>query len=203
MENQNKYIENITFETPNKLFFNIKRSKNITISLVNSLRRIMLSDIETLAIDIAQFKEYNSLIPDEYFAHRLGLIPIRRKNKYITNAKLELKLEFDINKADYKGIQNVYSNSLIPLTSDIEIVDKDILLTKFIKGNYMNIICEAITGTGSIHAKWDPCCGTSYEYNDQKFNVVIDTNGTLTADEVFNESINILINKLENIETSL
>ena len=46
-------------------------------SIANALRRIMLSEIPTMAIEKVDMYMNTSIIPDEILSHRLGLIPIK------------------------------------------------------------------------------------------------------------------------------
>ena len=42
------------------------------ISMANALRRIMISEVPTLCIDMVTFSENTSCLADEFIAHRLG-----------------------------------------------------------------------------------------------------------------------------------
>lgn len=44
--------------------------------LANALRRILIAEIPTMAIEKVELWQNTSIIPDENLAHRLGLIPI-------------------------------------------------------------------------------------------------------------------------------
>ncbi|KAI0000575.1 DNA-directed RNA polymerase [Russula vinacea] len=54
--------------------------ENVDISFANSLRRVMMADIPTVAIDMVEFDTNTTVLPDEFIAHRLGMIPLVSTN---------------------------------------------------------------------------------------------------------------------------
>ena len=49
----------------------------IDASIANALRRIMIAEVPTMAIEHVYFRDNTSVIQDEVLAHRIGLVPIR------------------------------------------------------------------------------------------------------------------------------
>ncbi|XP_059618611.1 DNA-directed RNA polymerases I and III subunit RPAC1 [Phlebotomus argentipes] len=97
-------------------------------AIVNAFRRIMLSEIPTMAIEKVMIYNNTSIIQDEVLAHRLGLIPLRadaRLFEYKTddsedgteNDTLEFELKFKYTKKGKDGHKDASSENYIKNTS--------------------------------------------------------------------------------------
>jgi len=60
-------------DDPNELVFEMI---GIDVSLANALRRIMIAEVSTMAIEHVYMWQNSSIMHDEVLAHRLGLVPI-------------------------------------------------------------------------------------------------------------------------------
>ncbi len=76
--------------TPELVVFDIS---GIDAPIANAIRRILLSEVPTMAIDKVLLFQNTSVIQDEVLAHRLGLIPIKadpRMFKFVAGTECRL-----------------------------------------------------------------------------------------------------------------
>ncbi|MEM3341692.1 MAG: DNA-directed RNA polymerase subunit D [Thermoplasmata archaeon] len=160
------------------------RFTNTTPYIINSIRRIMLTEVPKMAIDDVEFhlgpirdehgKDYESVSPlyDEILAHRLGLLPVPTDLDLFTfRDKCTCKGEgcpsctimYTINK---KGPCTVYSGDLEPLgdRSKFAIVDDLIPIVKLAEGQAPLIYATAVLGTPKQHAKFMAVSGLGYKF---------------------------------------
>jgi DNA-directed RNA polymerase I and III subunit RPAC1 len=79
-------------------------------SIANAIRRIILSEVTTMAVDKVRIYNNTSIMQDEFLSHRLGLIPIRadptrfsfkeEDPSFVAKAKKKDPTEFDDNPKD-------------------------------------------------------------------------------------------------------
>ncbi|MCK4320478.1 DNA-directed RNA polymerase subunit alpha, partial [Candidatus Bathyarchaeota archaeon] len=72
--------------------------QGVETSFANTLRRIMLSEVPTMAIADAVIIENSSVLPDEILVHRLGFIPLKTDlDSYNLPEECPCKSEFGCN----------------------------------------------------------------------------------------------------------
>lgn len=110
--------------------------KGITCAMANSLRRIIISEIPTMAIEHVFIVNNTSVIQDEVLAHRLGLVPLEvdprlfeyrgREDLPTEKNTIVLKLNVSAKRNADKSIENekVYSNALTWLPTGSELPEE-------------------------------------------------------------------------------
>lgn len=165
-------------------------------SIANALRRIMIAEVPTLAIDLVEIESNSSVLNDEFLAHRLGLIPI------VSDRAMEMRLSRDCDACDgdgrceycsiefhlsvkCTGDQTLDVTSLDLVSSDPSIIPVDaagraadmggfesndtrgILIVKLRKGQELKLRAIARKGIGKDHAKWSPAATVTFQYEPE------------------------------------
>lgn len=150
--------------------------EDTNVKFINALRRTILTEVPTLAVDEVKIYENSSVLFDEIIAHRLGMVPIETPEEVLENPNLEV--EFHLEK---EGPHTVYSGDLETDDPEIKPANSEIPIIKLGEGQKLSLLAKVKLGEGKDHAKWQP--GTAY-YKELEY-IVLDC----TADEVDCEEI--------------
>ncbi len=165
-------IEVIKTKDKNRLNFIIRGSND---TFVNALRRTIISEVPTLAVEDIILVENTSPVLDEIVAHRLGLIPLTTPPDEFTVASecencggegchvCSVSLTLDV-EANDEDVTSVYSKDLISNDSKIVPVADKIQVAKLGPGQKITLEAIAMMGRGKEHAKWSPVVTCSYRY---------------------------------------
>ena len=157
------------------------------LSFSSALRRIMISEVPTYAIENVYIYENTSSMYDELLAHRLGLIPI--KGKPVSSDEVII---FSLIK---EGPCVVYSGDLE--SEEGEVAFNNIPIVKLKEGQKLELECEALVGVGKIHAKWQPCNAVYKQVGKDEVEFLIESHGNMDSEDILISSIEILRNKTE------
>lgn len=153
---------------------------NTDLSIANALRRTMIAEVPTMAIDLVEIEQNSSVLIDEFIAHRLGLIPLVSSSmsninytrdcncsRYCNLCSVELSLNVRCDSDRYLDVTSRHlqsSNETIKpyLESDD---DPGVIIVKLKKGQELKLTCVAKKGTAKEHAKWSPVAAVAFEYD--------------------------------------
>jgi DNA-directed RNA polymerase subunit D len=124
--------------------------KGASPAFINAVRRSMMLHMPCLAIEDVSIYENDSVMFDEFLAHRLGMLPIKMDSK---GYKLKDKVKMVLEK---EGPCTVYSKDIKSTDPKIEVTDKNIPITKLSKGQKLKLEMQAVVLSGKEHAKWQP-----------------------------------------------
>jgi len=154
-------------------------------AIANALRRILLSDIPSMAIEKVYMYQNTSIMQDEVLAHRLGLLPLTADPRLFTyppadwtpetgTDKDTLEFSLVVKCTSSTDPSKKYNNEHV-LTKHMQWVprggqrmrdpgcaEKDILINKLRPGHEMEVKMFAVKGTGRDHAKFSPVSTAFY-----------------------------------------
>ncbi|XP_068324474.1 DNA-directed RNA polymerases II, IV and V subunit 3-like [Pyrus communis] len=158
-------------------------------SVANALRRVMIAEVPTVAIDLVEIEINSSVLNDEFIAHRLGLIPLT------SDRAMSMRFSRDCDACDGDGqcefcsvefhlrakchsdqTLDVTSKDLLSSDHTVVPVDfsdssgfesseqKGIIIVKLRKGQELRLRAIARKGIGKDHAKWSPAATVTFMY---------------------------------------
>lgn len=138
--------------------------KDADVSFANTLRRIIVEEVPTMAIEDVEFRKNSSILYDEVIAHRLGLIPFKTDLKsYNLPEKCKCKGEgcarcqLKMTLKPGKSAGTVYASEIKTKDSAVKPVYGEMPIVKLLKGQELELEATAILGKGKDHSKWVPC----------------------------------------------
>ena len=153
------------------------------LSVANALRRISISEVPTVAIDLVEIVENSSVLCDEFIAHRLGLIPLvsdYASDLFVPSEydgederKTDVHMELSV-RCSSEHTLDVTANhflcqdsKIVPINyKSLDSKEQDlpgVLIVKLRKNQELKVKCIARKGIGKDHAKWSPVATAVYK----------------------------------------
>lgn len=168
-------------------------------AFANGLRRAMLADVPTLAIDTIRVIENSSVMFNEQIALRLGLVPL-------TTPPEEFDEDDVVTLAiDVEGPATAYSGDLVSSDAMVKPADENIPIIDLKENQRLEVEADAVLDTGKEHAKHQGGVAIGYRhlqrvrvdgdlesFDDEEPHVlrgVIEENGNLVPSEEFDHDL--------------
>jgi DNA-directed RNA polymerase subunit D len=142
--------------------------EDIDLYLLNSIRRIMLSELPKLAIEDVVIYDNTTTLFDEIISHRLGLVPLPTDPELL-NFRDECScggkgcpsctVRYTLSK---EGEGTVYSGDLQPSEASWRIEEDLIPVVELFNDQRLILEVEAVLGQAKDHAKWQVVTAPGY-----------------------------------------
>ncbi|MCD9641217.1 45 kDa subunit of RNA polymerase II [Datura stramonium] len=162
-------------------------------SIANALRRIMIAEVPTIAIDLVEIEVNSSVLNDEFISHRLGLIPLTSERAMSMRFSRDCDACDGDGQCEYCSVEfylrvkclsdqtlDVTSKDLLSSDHTVVPVDysdassgfdnstnKGIIIVKLRRGQELRLRAIARKGIGKDHAKWSPAATVTFMYEPE------------------------------------
>ncbi|MDV0442711.1 DNA-directed RNA polymerase subunit D [Methanorbis rubei] len=140
-----------------------------TPAFANALRRSMIGEVPTLAIEDVRIYDNTSVLFDEILAHRLGMVPIKTDlSQFVRRSECSCEgvgcpqctITFTMSK---EGPGMLTSGDLISMDPRTVPVHNNVPIVKLWENQKVVLEAVAELNTGSEHAKWQPTLACGYK----------------------------------------
>ncbi|KAG9148205.1 hypothetical protein Leryth_014114 [Lithospermum erythrorhizon] len=167
--------------------------RNTDASMANALRRVMIAEVPTIAIDLVEIEVNSSVLNDEFIAHRLGLIPLTSERAMSMRFSRDCDACDGDGQCEYCSVEyylrvkchgdqtlDVTSKDLLSSDPSVRPVDfadpsagidsadtRGIIIVKLRRGQELRLRAIARKGIGKDHAKWSPAATVTFMYEPE------------------------------------
>lgn len=189
------------------------RLHEVSPSIANSLRRVSIAGVPSLAIDYVFFYENSSVINDDVLSHRLGLIPLTGGiDDYVPHEECDCGTEYGCPKCSVtltleaestEGIQIVSSGDIVSQDVSVKPSSGEIPIVKLAPGDRLTVEMRALIGTGRQHAKWQPTSKAVVLEDNGASVLELESAGQMSPARILDKSVEIILEKLEELDSHL
>ncbi|OAQ54006.1 hypothetical protein HTG_00325 [Natrinema mahii] len=133
--------------------------RGVTPGFANGIRRAMVADVPTMAIDTVRFVENSSVMFDEQLALRMGLVPLTTPpvGEFAEDDTVTLSI-------DVEGPDTAYSGDLVSEDDLVQPADENVPIIDLKDGQRLEAEADAIIDRGKDHAKHQGGVAVGYRH---------------------------------------
>ncbi|AGB31569.1 DNA-directed RNA polymerase subunit D [Natrinema pellirubrum DSM 15624] len=133
--------------------------RGVTPGFANGIRRAMIADVPTMAIDTVRFVENSSVMFDEQLALRMGLVPLTTPpvGEFAEDDTVTLSI-------DVEGPDTAYSGDLVSEDDLVQPADENVPIIDLKDGQRLEAEADAVIDRGKDHAKHQGGVAVGYRH---------------------------------------
>jgi len=133
--------------------------RGVTPAFANGIRRAMLADVPTFAVDTVRFVENSSVMFDEQLALRLGLVPLTTPPEGEFGEDDVVTLSIDV-----EGPATAYSGDLVSSDELVQPAEENVPIIDLKDGQRLEAEADASVDRGKTHAKHQGAVAVGYRH---------------------------------------
>ena len=133
--------------------------RGVTPAFANGIRRAMVADVPTMAIDTVRFVENSSVMFDEQLALRLGLVPLTTPPEGEFREDDVVTLSIDV-----EGPGTAYSGDLVSSDDLVQPAEENVPIIELKDGQRLEAEADAVMNRGKEHAKHQGGVAVGYRH---------------------------------------
>lgn len=187
--------------------------EGVPLAVANAIRRLIISEVPTMAVEEVLIIENSSGMTNEVLAHRISLIPfVSDIDRYVPPEECTCGSKLGCEKCVVRYVLKaeagdqpikVYSRDMVPEDPNTTVipVSGNIPIVKLAPGEKIELELYVRVGKGKKHAKWQPGIATLYESKESadKRILFVESFGFLEPKRMVLEAIKILNKKVSNL----
>ena len=162
----------------------------------NTLRRVMMSKVPTLAIKELEVTKNGSGLFDEVLANRLGQVPFTLPE----NLEEETEISIAVKK---EGPVDVKASDIQTGDEEVEPVNPEIILVTLKEDQELEFEATAVPGYGKDHAKHQGGTVGYEKTGEGEYEFRIESTSGYTNQELFNKAVEVVLEELEEFEDAV
>ncbi|MFA5382786.1 MAG: DNA-directed RNA polymerase subunit D [Candidatus Micrarchaeia archaeon] len=166
------------------------------IGFANVLRRYILGQVPTFAIDSVTIYDNSTYMFDEFIAHRIGQIPLHTPKKYKGDEQVIFTL-------DEKGPKLVKAEDLKTSDKTIKPSKPNILLFTLGEGQDLRLEGKAVIDKGKKHGKFQAGIAAYEEDKEGNFNFMIESFSQIPPKDMLLKTVELLREDAKEFEKQL
>ena len=171
-------------------------------AFANGIRRAMIADVPTLAIEYVNLYDNTSVLYDEQLGLRLALVPLTTDSDYVSQSECSCdkagcpQCEVSL-RLDAEGPGMVYSGDFISADPKVTPADEKIPIVELKEGQRIMLEAIAHVGYGRDHVRWQAGVACGYKHIPSITAEACPECGSVSVD--IPEGAILMANRVENI----
>ena len=158
-----------------------------SVAQANAIRRTLLGDLITWAVDRVLVEQNTSAMQDKLLAHRLSMLPITAP-LHLPQDEIHFKSVLDVGTVNVEDTHFQLDDDQLD-AQGIRFGHGGTVVCTLARGEVLQVTAVAVRGTGALHAKWCAVTRATFEETAEGMLFTVETAENIRAQDAFLQAL--------------